>query len=120
MLAVRLRELLPPRVAALILAAFVGSAHAQTQWDGNRLYAACQKQHDPSSDCAVFIRGVIDRYHEYIATHCAPRRVPFNEIVERVVADLEAYPSSRSLPARQLILESIGKMSDCRLQDVPD
>jgi hypothetical protein len=107
-------------IAALILAALVGSAHGQTQWDGNRLYAACQKQRDPSSDCAVFIRGTVDRYHEFIAAHCAPRHVLFSEIVERVVADLEANPSTRDWPAHQLILESIGKMSGCTLQGVPD
>jgi hypothetical protein len=107
-------------IAALILAALVGSAHGQTQWNGNRLYAACQKQRDSSSDCAVFIRGTVDRDHEFIATRCAPRHVPFSEIVERVVADLEADPSTRDWPAHQLILESVGKMSGCTLQGVPD
>lgn len=107
-------------VRLIAAAALLGSAHAEAQWDGNRLYAACQVRRDPASDCAVFIRGVIDRYHEFIATHCAPRHIPFSEILKRVVEDLEAYPSIRSLPARQLVLETIGKMSDCRLQDVPD
>jgi hypothetical protein len=73
-----LHELLPPGVAALLLAVLVESAQAQTRWDGNRLYAICQQRHDPDSDCAVFIRGTIDRYHELIATHCAPQHKPFD------------------------------------------
>ncbi|WP_425374125.1 Rap1a/Tai family immunity protein [Microvirga calopogonii] len=114
----------PMRASGLVrlisAAALFGSAHAEPQWDGNQLYAACQVRRDPASDCAVFIRGVVDRYHEFIATHCAPRHVPFSEIRERVVEDLDANRLSRSLPAHQLILESIGKMSKCPLQGVPD
>jgi Rap1a immunity proteins len=115
-----LHELLPPGVAALLLAVLVESAQAQTRWDGNRLYAICQQRHDPDSDCAVFIRGTIDRYHELIATHCAPQHIPFSKILERVVADLDASPSTRSLRAHHLILESIGEMSGCPLQGAPD
>jgi hypothetical protein len=99
----------------LLLVALISDPQAQVQWDGDRLFAACQQRHDAASDCAVFIRGVIDRYHELIATRCAPRHVPFSDIVERVIADLEANPSTRSLPAHQIILESIGTMAGCRL-----
>jgi Rap1a immunity proteins len=101
--------------AVLLLAAFISGTHAQVQWDGDRLLAACQQGHGPASDCAVFIRGVVDRYHELIATHCAPRHVPFSENVARVIADLEVNPSARSLSAHQLILESIGMIAGCRL-----
>jgi hypothetical protein len=102
-------------VAVLLLAALLTGAHAQAQWDGTRLHATCQQARGPSSDCAVFIRGVVDRFHELIATRCAPRHVTFSKIVERVIADLEANPSTRNLPAHQLILESIGRMAGCRL-----
>jgi hypothetical protein len=97
--------------AVLLLAVLVSAAHAQVQWDGNRLLAACEQGHDPASDCAVFIRRVVDRYHELIATHCAPAHVPFSKIIERVIADLEGNPSTHS----QLVLESIGIMARCRL-----
>src|SRR5215213_6382489 len=102
-------------VAVLLLAALVAGAQAQVPWDGNRLHAACQQAHGPTSDCAVFIRATVDRYHDFIATHCARQSVPFSKIVESVIADLEASPSTRSLPADQLILKSIGKMAGCRL-----
>jgi hypothetical protein len=102
-------------IAVLLLAALLTGAHAQVQWDGNRLHATCQQAHGPSSDCAVFIRGIVDRYHELIATHCARQSVPFSRIVESVIADLEVSPSTRSLPAHQIILESIGTMAGCRL-----
>ena len=102
-------------VAGLLLAALLSGAHAQAQWDGNRLHATCQHEHGPSSDCAVFIRATVDRYHDFIAAHCAQQSVPFSNIVESVIADLEASPSTRSLPADQLILKSIGKMAGCRL-----
>jgi hypothetical protein len=105
--------------ATFAVAAFVLTARAEEPWTGVRLYAACQERHTASSDCAVFIRGVVDRYHEYIAIHCAPQRVSFGDIVERVVADLEASPTTRNRPAPQLILASIGKTYGCRLQDTP-
>lgn len=101
--------------AVLLLAALVSGAQAQVPWDGNRLLAACKQRRDPASDCAVFMRSVVDRYHELIATQCASRHVPFSIIVEEVIADLEANSSTRSSPAHQLILESIGKMAGCRL-----
>jgi hypothetical protein len=100
---------------AVLLAALLSGAQVQVQWDGNRLHATCQQAHGPSSDCAVFIRATVDRYHDFIATHCARQSVPFSKIVESVIADLEASPSTRSLPADQLILKSIGKMAGCRL-----
>jgi hypothetical protein len=102
-------------MAVLLLAAFLSGAQVQVQWDGNRLHATCQQAHGPSSDCAVFIRATVDRYHDFIATHCTRQSVPFSKIVESVIADLEASPSTRSLPADQLILKSIGKMAGCRL-----
>jgi hypothetical protein len=105
-------------IAVLLLAALLTGAHAQVQWDGNRLHATCQQAHGPSSDCAVFIRATVDRYHDFIATHCARQSVPFSKIVESVIADLEASPSTRSLHADQLILKSIGKMAGCRLAHV--
>jgi hypothetical protein len=97
------------------LAALISGPQAQVQWDGNRLRATCQQAHGPSSNCAVFIRATVDRYHDFIATHCARQSVPFSRMVESVIADLEASPSTRSLPADQLILKSIGKMAGCRL-----
>jgi hypothetical protein len=102
-------------VAVLLLAALVAGAQAQVPWDGNRLHAACQQAHGPTSDCVVLIRATVDRYHDFIATHCARQSVPFSRIVESVIADLEANPSSRSMPADQLVLESIGTMAGCRL-----
>jgi hypothetical protein len=105
--------------ATFVLAAFVLTARAEELWTGDRLYVACHKGRTASSDCAVFIRGVVDRYHEYIAIHCAPQRVSFGDIVERVVADLEARPATHNRPASQLILDSIGTAYGCRLQDAP-
>jgi Rap1a immunity proteins len=105
--------------AMTALAFFILSAHADETWTGDRLYAACHERQNASSDCAVFIRSVIDRYHEMIASHCAPQRVSFGEIVAMVMADLEANPETRSQPAPQLILGSIGKTYGCRLQDAP-
>src|SRR4051794_2478621 len=103
--------------ATFVLAAYFLTARAQELWTGNRLYLACQKGHTPSSDCAVFIRGVVDRYHEHLTLHCAPQRVSFGDIVERVVADLEASPAAHNRPAPKLILDSIGKAYECRLPD---
>jgi hypothetical protein len=105
--------------SAILLATLIPDAQAQTQWGGNRLYATCRNEHAPSSDCAVFIRGVVDRYHEFIATHCAPQEVPFGEIVDRVIADLKAYPSRRTQAAPDLILDSIGSAYRCRLPAIP-
>jgi hypothetical protein len=102
-------------VAVLLLAALLSGAQFQVHWDGNRLHAACQQAHGSSSDCAVFIRATVDRYHDFIATHCARQSLPFSKIVESVIADLEASPSTRILPADQLILKSIGNMAGCRL-----
>jgi hypothetical protein len=105
-------------IAVLLLAALLTGAHAQVQWDGNRLHATCQQAHGPSSECAVYIRATVDRYHDFIATHCARQSVPFSKIVESVIADLEASPSTRILHADELILKSIGKMAGCRLAHV--
>ena len=102
-------------IAVFLLAALLSSPQVQAQWDGKRLHATCQQAHGPSSDCAVFIRATVDRYHDFIATHCARQSVPFSKIVESVVADVEASPSTRTMPADQLILKSIGKMAGCRL-----
>jgi hypothetical protein len=102
-------------LAVLLVAVLLSGPQAQVQWDGNRLHATCQQEHGPSSDCAVFIRVTIDRYHDFIATRCTRQSVPFSKIVESVIADLEGSPSTRSLPADQLILESIGKKIGCRL-----
>ena len=102
-------------VSVLLVAALLSSAHAQVRWDGHRLHAKCQQGHGPSSDCAVFIRVTIDRYHDFIATHCARQSVPFDKIVESVIADLKASPSTRNWPADKLILESIGKLTGCQL-----
>ena len=102
-------------VAAHLLTALLSGAQVRVPWDGNRLHATCQQAHGPSSDCAVFIRATVDRYHDFIATHCARQSVPFSKIIESVIADVEASPSTRSLPADQLILKSIGKMAGCRL-----
>ena len=93
----------------IALAVFISPVRADETWSGDRLYAACQLRHTISSDCAVFIRGVIDRYHEFIASHCAPQHVSLDEIIERIVADLEANRSTRNKPAPQLILGSIGR-----------
>ncbi len=100
--------------AMIALAVFTLFARADEAWSGNRLYAACQLQHTVPSDCDVFIRGVIDRYHEFIASLCAPQHVSFDEIVERIVADLEANRSTRNEPAAHLILDSIGRAYGCR------
>jgi hypothetical protein len=105
--------------AMIAVAVLILSARAEEPWTGDRLYAACQEQRSASSDCAVFIRSVIDRYHELIANHCVPRWVSFGEIVGRVMADLEANPMSRNEPAPQLILASIGKAYGCRLREAP-
>jgi hypothetical protein len=102
-----------------ILAALLSTARAEEPWTGNQLYTACQERQTASSDCTVFIRGVVDRYHDFIASHCAPQRVPFNDIVKRVTTDLEANPSVRDRPATQLILDSIDKAYGCRFQDAP-
>jgi hypothetical protein len=102
-------------VAVLLLTALLAGAQAQVSWDGNRLRATCQQAHGPTSDCVVLIRATVDRYHDFIATHCARQSVPFSRVVESVIADLEASPSTRSMPADQLILRSIGKMAGCRL-----
>lgn len=101
--------------AALLLIALVSNAEAQAPWDGNRLYAACGRERGPSSDCAVVIRGIVDRYHERIARHCAPRNVLFGDIVEHVVSDLDASPATRGEPAADLVLRSIGRAYGCRL-----
>jgi hypothetical protein len=102
-----------------ILAAILSTARAEETWTGNRLYAACQERQTASSDCTVVIRGVVDRYHDFIASHSAPQPVSFDDIVERVMTDLEANSSVRDRPATQLILDSIDKAYGCRFQDAP-
>jgi hypothetical protein len=69
-------------VAVLLLTALLAGAQAQVSWDGNRLRATCQQAHGPTSDCVVLIRATVDRYHDFIATHCARQSVPFSRVVE--------------------------------------
>ena len=59
------------------------------------------------ADCVVYIRGVIDRFHEFIAAHCPHQTFNFGEIVGEVVSYLEDHPSERDQAASDLVLKSL-------------
>ena len=91
------------------------SVAAGSAWDGSKLYAACQKPEPlrPNGDCAVYIRAVIDRYHEGIASRCPHTETSFGEIARGAVAYLEAHRTEWGRPAPDLILASIKERYGC-------
>ena len=98
--------------AILILMVF---ARAEGTWDGHKLHAVCShgSEHKPGGDCVVYIRGVIDRFHEFIAAHCPHQTVNFGEIVGEVVSDLDDRPSERDQAASDLVLKSLKQHHGC-------
>lgn len=105
-----------PKTAMVALALSAVSTTAQPAWDGNRLLEVCARPtaRQRTSDCDVFIRGAIDRYHEFLATRCAPRQVRFGEIVEIIVQYLQEHPADRQRPANDLILASLTEAYSCK------
>jgi hypothetical protein len=91
---------------------------AASPWDGNKLHSACQNltSSEPHRDCAVYIRGVIDRYHEFIASRCPHAQTSFGEIASGVLAYLEAHQTERGRPAPDLILASVKQQYCCGSQ----
>lgn len=96
-------------IALFTLATSACSTRAYSAWDGDRLLAVCSGAGagQQTSDCEVFIRGAVDRYHELLATQCAPKQVRFSEIVGIVVRYLQTHPAERPLPANELVLASV-------------
>jgi len=84
-------------------------------WDGNKLYAACQNQAPVrrQEECAVYIRAVIDRYHEFIASRCPHTQTSFGEIATGVLAYLESHRTEWGRPAPDLILASVKQQYGC-------
>jgi hypothetical protein len=101
------------RVLVFALAA-LGVA-AASPWDGNKLYTACERpeRSGPHSECAVYTRAVLDRYHEFIASRCPRRQAGIGEIVSGVLAYLEAHRTERDRPAPDLILASVKQRYGC-------
>jgi len=91
---------------------------AASPWDGNKLYAACQHRDPlgPHGNCEVYIRAVIDRYHEFLASRCPQAQTSFGEIASGVLAYLEAHRTERGRPAPDLILASVKQQYGCGSQ----
>jgi len=98
--------------AILVVLAF---ARPEGTWDGHKLHAVCSRgsEHKPGGECVVYIRGVIDRFHAFIAAHCPHQTVSFGEIVGEVVRYLEDHPSERDQAASDLVLRSLKQHHGC-------
>jgi hypothetical protein len=94
-------------VALVLLFTLAGAAasNAAAEWSASKLAQACAKRQ--TGDCAVFVRGVLDRYHELIASHCPRQAVPFGDLVAAVTARLAKEPPGEDRAASGLILETI-------------
>jgi len=92
-----------------------GLSQAEVTWDGHKLRAVCAQvpERQSGGDCAVYVRGVIDRYHEVLAAQCPHQTVSFGEIVREVVTYLEDHPSERGQAASDLILKSLKQRFGC-------
>ena len=65
---------LAPVVNPLVLS---GPAHGQELWRAKaRKDISIEHSRDLTSDCAVYIRAVLDRYHEVLAAHCPHTEAP--------------------------------------------
>jgi hypothetical protein len=94
---------------------FATRSQAEVAWDGHKLHAVCAQssERQPGGNCAVYIRGEIDRFHEFIAAHCPHQTVSFGEIVREVVTYLENHPSERGEAGPDLILKSLKLRYGC-------
>ena len=102
-------------LSVLVCALAPLSVAAASPWDGNKLYTVCKKpeRSRPHSDCAVYTRAVLDRYHEFIASRCPGRQARIPDIVSGVLAYLEAHRTDRYRPAPDLILASVKQRFGC-------
>ena len=100
--------------AALVLLfplAGTAASNAAAEWSASKLAQACATRH--TGDCAVFVRAVLDRYHELIASHCPRQAVPFGDLIAAVTARLAKEPAGEDRPASGLILETIKARYRC-------
>src|SRR3954454_20224897 len=63
-------------VAGLIL---LDGSRAEALWDGHKLHAVCAqvRERQLGGDCAAYVRGVIDHFHEVLAARCPHQTVSF-------------------------------------------
>jgi len=99
-------------VAGLIL---LDGSRAEALWDGHKLHAVCAqvRERQLGGDCAAYVRGVIDHFHEVLAARCPHQTVSFGAILEEVISYVEDHPSARDQPAPALILASLKQRYGC-------
>ena len=102
-------------VALLFLALAAPQASGHTAWTGHRLVEACASTAgiDPGGDCAVFIRAIVDRYHELLATDCPRVQANFGELVRGVTAFLGHHQAELDREASDLVLDSVKQNYRC-------
>lgn len=102
-------------VPLLVLALLPSGNGERVVWTGHQLVQACSQQAaaDPGSDCAVYVRSVVQRYHELMATHCPRAEARFADILRGVTAYLAQHPAELDRDGSALVLDSFKRGYGC-------
>lgn len=96
---------------ALILLAFVGSAHAEF-WDGNTLHSRLNGTQVERGIALGYVMGVYDSLVNVI--HCSPNNVTAGQAVDMVKNFLEATPGVRHHSADSLVSHVLKTAWPCK------
>lgn len=102
-------------IMTLVFLGFSPCAHAGVQWTGRTLSEICARSGSagPRSECVVYVRAMIDRYHESLAEHCPRTEASFQEIMRSVLAYLAGHPSELDESAPQLVVKALMQRYGC-------